>query len=116
MPSNLRRVAGVEMENLLDQACYALARAIRPTSVSDIRAFDGERNARNDARLAGCLIEFLLDELYKMDEDDSVDLAWTDYQRKNDARQVLQAPVETTAELVEWLRVRFESARAGAQA
>ena len=77
------------LESLILEARDALARAIDPATMTDIRQYKGERNAWNDEMLAGILIDCLVE---KAHDDETTGMDLFDLAEEIGLKTVLSAP------------------------
>jgi hypothetical protein len=89
------QIAG-ELEEPLNLARQGLARAIDPSTMSEIRDYRGKTNAWEDHRLATNLIDRLV-------ENNDLHIDPFDYCWEIGLEKVLNAPAESPAELIAWL-------------
>jgi len=99
-------------ESVLHEAAERIVDELNPQTLKDIREYDGKPDAHDDHRLAYTMIGYLID----LADDGDADLSFRLYRFPEEIgfAEVLAAPVESPADLIEWLKVKHREKFDGA--
>jgi hypothetical protein len=114
MPDDVEPWVRSSYESILGNAADMIVKELDPKTMQDVRDYEwaAGMNAYDDRRLGERMVGYLLEKGH--DDEADPNLSLFDYLEEIGAYEALEAPIETPAELVEWLiakhREKFDGA------